>query len=169
MTPTDYIQQPLVQQFIDWLIKATADNGFHHSYTMNRPKGQLWSCSSLWDAYNNYNWSFTCTLPNLQKVKGKTYTDNEQVLNTLSIGIRQALQDGDDALLRSYCIAILDWGGVINGNKKRIDNLTDSVAYFTHACEQLKPNTTSLKKDFTHVHMNAGFTKLCATLKNRHD
>lgn len=57
-TTQSYAALPHVSAFIDWL--ATQLNSktlFKHQY-VDRRSGNLWSCDSLFGAYESYHWSF---------------------------------------------------------------------------------------------------------------
>jgi hypothetical protein len=69
MTKSQYLVDPDVNNFINWL-GPFLDVGFTHTYTL--PNGTLWSCSSIYDAFLNYNWgnnNFSTTAIKLSAIK----------------------------------------------------------------------------------------------------
>lgn len=97
------------QAFADYLSRSwdEADSGFSHQYRVSRHrvwsawraqgKGDIWWCSSLSQAALHYAWP-----------------ENDAPGNfaSLSLKLRQALDDNDNALALALCKDIFRWGGV---------------------------------------------------------
>lgn len=139
------------------------ENLFYHSYTMKRPNLR-WECNSIYSAYENYCWRFSYHDPESEeKVSGYTFAESAKVLSGLSQGLKQSLQDSDSDNCRKYCRSILQWGGVLVNNDKRIDGLGIEICdYFEKIKNNLSDDRSSDDYYQPKMIMNAGFTKIYA-------
>lgn len=121
MNKLEYIQQPEVKSFIEWTgARLDAPGVFVHSYTMKRPKGVSWNCNSIYNAFEQYQWPFTCSHPLTgSKVTGRTFQESHELLSELAEGLKSSVVNGDAEDCRKYSFAILDWGGVLPRNNKK--------------------------------------------------
>jgi hypothetical protein len=156
MTKSQYLVDPDVNNFINWL-GPFLDVGFTHTYTL--PNGTLWSCSSIYDAFLNYNWgnnNFSTTAIKLSAIK-RIY-DYGVLTNDIEI-------------IKCACDLVFSWGGVENGNSKYVNNynpinfpniqaeLTAGILLF---------NQLTFDDDFpdNSIKLNSGFTKIYSLLRN---
>ncbi len=160
MKKDQYLQTPVVTEFIEWLIKHIDEDLFTHTYIQKRPKGNVWRCNSIYNAFENYKWRFNCTLPNGKTISGDTYRECEEILTNISSGLINALEQGNQSLLKAYCISTLQWGGVLRSNKEKIENMENALEYFSSTTCALDPYTVSLSDTFEGILMNSGFTKI---------
>lgn len=166
MNRAEFLNDGKVIEFIEWLKPKIDKTGeFKHGYILQRPKGKGWSCVSIYDAYQKYSWPFNCTLPIEGVFKGTTFEESEEVLNKISRGLVNSLKDNDNERFRQYSLSVLQWGGVLNKNKDRINDMGDDlISYFKNAIVILDPDTTDTASDFNHIIMNSGFTKIYSLL-----
>lgn len=164
MQKNEYLESKDVEAFIHWLVEKVDEDQFNHKYIQKRPKGNLWTCNSVFNAFENYKWSFKCTFPNGEVFSGSSYKESEAVLNRISIGIRKSLNESNTELFKAYCISILHWGGVLRSNREKINEMENSIEYFQNACLLLNPDVVSLNNNFDNILMNSGFTKIYSLL-----
>lgn len=167
MRKEQFLNRAAVQSFIDWISLRLDDKGsFKHHYILKRPRGVLWECDSIYSAYENYQWAFTCKSPiSGYSLTGKTFEECKLLLTDLSIGLKESVSQNDTELCQKYCISILDWGGVINGNKNKILELGNSITTYLSDCkERLNADVFNLNGNYSDIIMTAGFTKLYSLL-----
>jgi len=165
MTKQQYINSPIVLDFIEWVKKC--DQDYAHSY-FNRRTKKNWKCKSINDAFQKYNWSF-------KNSEGDTkyeYSDNEKELNMLSKYLKEAYKNKNIEDVFKYSSKICKWGGVLGGVKS--GNLKTLIENKSSLLEKYKnteiamcsPNTNDEK--LTGIfNMNAGFTKIYSLLFDR--
>lgn len=119
----------------------------------------------MYDAYENYSWPFTCVNQPLNiNVNGTSFQESSVLLNNLKQGLLLSIEANNIVDTRNYCLAILDWGGVLNGNAARVNNKADLVAYFNDCTNRLNPNVFNTDQFVDDIVMTAGFTKLYSLL-----
>ncbi|MTK13892.1 MAG: hypothetical protein F8N39_18065 [Clostridiaceae bacterium] len=163
MNKTEFLERTSVRSFIEWISsRLDVPKGFEHRYIMKRPKGQVWECDSIYSAFENYNWSFTCLHAGIGKsVKGKTFDESKKLLSELSVGLNKSIEGSNAELCQRYCFSILDWGGVLPKNREKILSIgNDIVEYFKSARIKLNPSTFNTNDNYEDIIMNAGFTKI---------
>ena len=118
-----YFAAPPVHEFLDWLEPRLCEpDSFTHAY--DRPREGPWRCSSLFDAYEGYEWRFRTTLPGTGKViEGRTFGTNLEALSRLEALLRRAVDAGDADLFVESAVAVLRWGGVFARNGARLEAL----------------------------------------------
>lgn len=165
MNKQNYLENTIIIDFIDWVKpKISGETSFHHKYLNSRSKS-FWECNSIYNAYENYCWSFNCTLPHEGVVRGSTYIESEQVLIAIQDGLKKSLERNDRNELLAHCLSILEWGGVIRSNYSKLVEMGNSIVpYFENAIAKLNPETTDTKNEFSDVIMNSGFTKIYSLL-----
>lgn len=161
MNKLEYINQDIIEDFIAWMIpNVSGEANFTHKY-LRRKNKKIWSCSSVFDAYENYEWQFICVLPTTGKERGSTFSENAKILKILECEMGAAIKDNNHSKLQEYSLAVLKWGGVTNGNESRIKKMgEDLVSYLKDSIVRLDPVTVDTNDDFSGVTMNSGFTKL---------
>jgi hypothetical protein len=165
MNKQEYLERAAVKDFVAWLIpKISGESKFHHQYYNIRNRN-TWSCNSIYNAYENYNWPFKCTLPDRGVMRGNTYVDNEKVLKIISDGLKESLNSQNSDRLLAYCLAVLKWGGVMGGNHTKLSEMgTNIVPYFEETIIKLNPENTNTGNEYPGVKMNAGFSKIYSLL-----
>lgn len=165
MNKESYLNSLEVSRFISWMLpRISGDVQFKHEYRNNRSK-QVWSCDSIYNAYENYEWKFTCTLPSGTQEKGNNFKQSAILLGNLGLGLKTALLDKNpnDILLCSK--SVLQWGGVLRKNYDKLSNMGDGlIQYFESAIEVLNPDSVNTSDNFDGIYMNSGFTKLYSLL-----
>ena len=140
MTKNEYLADPNVNNFIKWL-GPKLDAGFTHLYTL--PNRTVWSCNSIFNAYEKYDW------------KNNSFTANDIKLNTFRRIYHYGVLTNDVEIIKCSCDLIFSWGGVENGNLKRV-NLLSNV------------NQLTFDDDFpdNRIKLNSGFTKIYSLLRD---
>ncbi len=135
MNNKKFLEDSNVIALITWLRKISKDEKpFSHSYCIETSKEQ-WSCSSLFNAKEKYNWAFTYydSIKNEQK-SGSTFDQNEETLNYLSSNLKKSINEKNLNECKKICPMILDWGGVLGsdskGNKKILGDLGDELCTY---------------------------------------
>jgi hypothetical protein len=161
MNKAQYINSKTVIDFIDWIIpRISGEIEFKHSYTSKKTK-QYWSCDSIYNAYENYMWPFTCRLPNGNRIKGNTFEQSEELLTNIELGMKSAIINKNANELLLFSRSMLDWGGVLRSNYNKLENMGDDIIqYFELATSKLDPGIVDTNDNFDGIIMNSGFTKL---------
>ena len=167
MTKNEYLSDIQVVNFINYLNECLTQ--FRHSY-INRRTHANWTCVSIIDAFNKYDWGFSYFDPiNNIQIKGSTYLQNENALNSLSNGLRNGYFINDNDELFEYSKAICKWGGVLGG--KTSGNLFTLINNSTNLSNHYKNTEILLSGPNADdnllagvFNMNAGFTKIYSLL-----
>ena len=193
MNRNDFLKHEHIAAFINYLVEELkGKRSITHNYQMET-KGKSnklidWNCKNVFDAYSNYEWPFSFKSfleqdklwpeelydPVKFKVKGRTYDESEVVLTILSSELRQAVSDGNTQKCFECCHMILDWGGVLGGEKSgNLRFLLESKEYLASYLQQIKmyfesseltlgsKYTVNVSGENYPIKMNAGFTKIC--------
>ncbi len=165
MNKQEYLHTTVVKEFIEWIIpRISGEVEFFHQYENSRNK-KLWNCSSIFNAYENYNWRFNCHVPNVGKTSGNSFHESEKVLALIEEGLKLSIQDNNHQNLLEYSSSILEWGGVKRSNYDRLKEMEESIiSYYKTSIERLNPETVDTKDDFSGLIMNSGFTKIYSLL-----
>jgi hypothetical protein len=166
MTKQDFLEKKEVYDFISFLIsRINHDNSFLHNYITKKPKNGIWECHSIFNSYEKYSWPFICAIPSTGKVeRGSSYSESELVLKQLQKDLRNSLINNKEDHFIKNCIAVLDWGGVIPHNKKRILSTSNIIQEFKHSIYLLNNPNLNTNGNFDRIHMNAGYTKIYSLL-----
>lgn len=162
-----FLQDSLVQQFIEWsLPKINHPDGFVHTYQLPARSGaEVWTCESIFNAYEKYGWKFKSIHPlELTVVRGASYEESAEYLNLCKETLHAALAENNLIDLRCACHGILQWGGVVRRNLETIYMMENHFEYFKHVKRLLDSPDLSLSDNFEGIHMNSGFTKIYAML-----
>lgn len=165
MNRYDYLEKDVVKDFIDWIIpRISGEIRFFHQYK-NLKEKTTWSCHSIYNAYENYSWRFTCIIPGIGKVSGSSYKNSEKALDQIEFGLKSALKDENIECVRKFAISILEWGGVKRSNDVKLEKLNVGIVdYFNSAIERLDTLNVDTNDDFSGIIMNSGFTKIYSLL-----
>jgi len=157
----DYLNIPDVNNFISWLEKRLdTPREFEHHYYLVKAK-QQWHCTCLYEAYEKYWWPYNMTCP-IQgtKVSGSGILDSFNYIKVLAELLRTSVLENDVNLVRKSALAMLSWGGVLNGNRERIVDMGEDVCnYFRRVKESMSLSETRLG-NHDGIFINSGFTKL---------
>ena len=167
MNKIQFLNAESVQSFIKWITpKLDTSGSFKHAYILKSPKGKPWECDSLYTAFENYKWIFTCKHPisNIN-FNGETFEESSILLTELGNGLRKSVLQKDIESCKKYCFAILAWGGVSYGNNDKVLNLGNEITSYLNNCrEKLNADTFDTKGSYKDIIMTAGFTKIYSLL-----
>lgn len=148
-----YLRDPLVNGFIDFLVEYLDEKkSFHHKYFYKKEKVR-YVFSSFQDALIKYSW------------KG-SFDENEWLLVNFSNRLRKSFLEENAENIYSVMLEILEWGGVLSGNKNKIFKLKEDqnlISEFNKNVDYLSSNNIDLDLSKS-VLMNSGFTKIYALL-----
>ncbi len=121
MNNKDFISS--ATDFIDWLLDALDRSGFYHQWRWdstrqdcNYRKGDVWNCTSLFNAYEQYVWhAKIATLDdNCYFSDSRTticsFTETENYFNHLRQCLEVAINYNQPSSCLSCCKEILNWG-----------------------------------------------------------
>lgn len=166
MKKREYLNDRYVAEFVLWASQHLCDDKFAHSY-INRRTGQVWSCTSLFDAFKNYDWSIKLT-PFVQSKtgvkKGADFSTNAIVLDALSTELKIGISNSNLDRVGNASIEVMTWGGVRPGN---VGWLKNAVAHGT-LVNTLQQTRTALNSGdsqnpvlvMNDLRFNAGMTKI---------
>jgi hypothetical protein len=131
MNKNDFLKSTSVRDFIHWIeTKMDNSNSFNHVYNMKKPI-RRWECNSIYSAFENYCWAFRYSDPfNGKIINGNTFDNSALSLSTLSQGLRKSIQDSDHETCKNHCFSILQWGGVLLKNDRRIIGLGNDICNY---------------------------------------
>lgn len=160
MIKANYLKDPDVLAFADWLANHFHNDTFAHQYQVRRTR-KNWSCTSLFDAYQKYEWPFSANSSVPLDPPPKDFSANQTILANLQIELRDALcrnEDSDEATLKA-AIDVMSWGGVRNGNvawlRNHVKGLKKVICDVRNAI-----NSGNSKPNLRDLRFNAGMTKL---------
>lgn len=124
MQKKEYLSNKNVCGFVSWMSDNLESNAFAHEY-WNRKKSKLWSCTSLYNALEGYEWPFP-SIVRLEIPAGFSFENNSTALSVLKSNLLESLNAKDDDGFYLAAIDVMTWGGVRNGNvawltKNKID------------------------------------------------
>lgn len=165
MNKKEYLNDSNVKSFIEWVsFKLDKPNSFMHSYVSRKTK-QGWECDCIYSAYENYSWPFSCFNPtNGKNTSGRKYSESESVLSQFSSGLCQSVEGDNPELITKYCLAILEWGGVLSRNREKVLGFDNITNYLKVAMRVLDPNIFDSRNNLSNIKMNSGFTKIYSML-----
>lgn len=159
MKKTEYLEQ--VKEFTTWLARHLGDgSGLRHHYRSPRAADPI-RFTNLADAMRKYAW------PIATAVRLGAKSDQSLAANTLVLArLQNALSNAKtDAEMRDACIAVMKWGGVVNGNvlwlKENTAGLKALVHQVQHLLQQDDDDMALLTSD---LRFNAGMTKVYSLL-----
>jgi hypothetical protein len=162
MYQKEYLMTSIVGEFINWMEKRLdTPNSFVHNYVIRRPFRE-WKCISIYDAFINYDWNFNFRDPiNEDKISGSVFDDSYSSLSKLSNGLNRSINDLDFVTCQKYCCSVLEWGGVLNSNDKRIALLGNDICNYLKEVRTRFTSAMSHEEYYTNeIIMNSGFSKI---------
>ena len=83
----------------------------------------------------------------------------------MSYGLRESVSQNNPELCKKYCLSILQWGKVQNGNEDKVLDLgSDIVLYLKKCISKLNPNEFDTNNNYSDIIMSSGFTKIYSLL-----
>lgn len=155
-----YLRDPSVAAFIEWARPLVAgERPLQHEW--HSPKWGQWSCATLFDAYEAYEWRFSVTLPGEDRPRsGRTLPDTLAVLDHLRTRLRDSADLGDPGAFVEAAVAVVRWGQV-RRNETRLRALGErALPVLSEASRLLDPGTASLSALSGVSDMNSGFSKI---------
>ncbi|GAB3383618.1 hypothetical protein [Massilia agri] len=168
------------ENFVNWLARyldtsraeSAANNEVLHQWTARSDRaapqaGAIWSCKSLFDAYQNYYWK---TRNPLTKGFIFSYTESAECLAQLGEKLRETIENGDAKQCLQVCEDILRWGGVQNRPvASLIRSLGDGLPRYLKAVEAMLnegPQTNFVVIDGKRhaLEVDSGTTKIYSLL-----
>lgn len=146
MTKEEFLNNPDVSKFIQWFCNKLSN--FPHSYYNHREKKD-WCCASFYEACEKYSWA------------NHGWEDTQKTLDSLSIHLKESINNTNNAACEKICCDILKWGGVLRGNQtklKEINNKECLCAYLAKANDFFRRNYIENIEE--GIIMNSGFTKI---------
>jgi len=157
----DYLTNLNVCQFIHWLeFKLDSPGSFKHQYYLVKAKRDF-SSSCLYEAYKQYWWPYRMNYPeNGEQVSGDNFKDSFLHITKLAKMFRDSVWKGNEELSHKCALSMLAWGGVLNKNKERLEEMSDGVCdYFQQVQKRLNLSNVQLG-NHNGIIINSGFTKL---------
>ncbi|KMN24597.1 hypothetical protein TU85_03060 [Pseudomonas helleri] len=113
MNSQTYLALPHVSGFIRWLAsELNSESCFKHQY-VNRRSGEKWTCSSLYNAFENYRWNHPGNA-RLGFNPGVCSSSNGIALSALRQDLVSAT--GSDSHTLEAAVDVMRWGGVMARN-----------------------------------------------------
>ena len=165
MNKESYLSQKVIQEFISWTLpKINTPDQFKHKYFNLRSKTN-WSCNSVYNAFENYEWRFNCTIPHHGKIKGLKYYESSFALEQIKNGLRHAVENKNPKEAFEYSVSVLEWGGVKRSNYEKLLSMDrDIINYYNTMKSKINPKSVNIDHDLSDVIMNSGFTKIYSLL-----
>lgn len=144
MTKGQFLNDTHVSRFICWFRNKLSN--FTHSY-YNQKEKEEWRCVSFYDACDKYKWG------------GHNWEETNNTLEDYSKRLKESIRNRDNDACRKVCHDILQWGGVLQENKEKIEGQTDLVDYLMRAKEVI---TCDSLDDIIEegIIMSSGFSKI---------
>lgn len=162
----DFLISGQVKEFIIWIEKILdMPRSFYHHYTMKKPAVD-WSCDSIYAAFENYKWKFSATDPESgNKVSGSSFSESIKLFSKLYKLLDRSIEAEDCEKCIECCLSILEWGGVISKNDKKVKGLGNDICkYFKKVRIQINDNNFCVENIEDFVIMNSGFAKIYSLL-----
>jgi hypothetical protein len=164
-TKTEYLADPAVRGFIDYLRALMRGKNFYHGYEIG--ESRRWECHSLQDALAQYDFNNT------------GFSKNQKKLQWIEQHLREAYYNNKDEPFYTWCLRTLIWGGgtarnanadwldcKLKGNEKG----NELVRAFRRGVQALggdKPQFDAFDDNRdTSLRMNSGFSKIYALLRD---
>jgi hypothetical protein len=159
MNRIQYLNNADVSDFVDWLSENLGNQDLTHQYTL--PGGTLVQFTGLVDALHKYDWPFGFVDPSDLRHAGNTYNENYSALHVLRSGLNSALAAGNDLDATAWAIAVMNWGGVRNGNVTWLNsNLRGLASEISSVKNILSANDDDMARLGSIRRFNAGMTKV---------
>jgi len=159
MKKTIYLGQ--VKEFISWMAKhLSRESELGHQY--QRPyAADATRFDNLADALGKYEWPIAAAVRD-GDIVGDSLVANTRVLDRLQKALVAAHTDEE---MRDACIAVMQWGGVVNGNVPWLKNNTAGLAQRIHDVSSLlNSDDDDIRRLPPDLRFNAGMTKVYSLL-----
>lgn len=150
-----------VAEFTTWMAAQLRDDStLGHDYRRPRQAGPV-VFRHLADALAQYHWPIAVAVSQGSDASG-SLAANTLVLKRL----QQALRTADtDAAARDAAVAVMQWGGVVNGNVRWLENNTDGLAALLRdVSDLLREDADDVRRFPRNLRFNAGMTKVYSLL-----
>lgn len=165
MNKDEYISDVHVRQFVTWMSANLETKAFAHTYWIKRER-KFWSCSSLFDALEKYEWKFQ-EIARLSIPCGSSFKENTYALSKIKKSLVLSLKTGDDFLALHAATAVMSWGGVRGGNVDwLVRNQTGLSNLLLDMRSALNESDTRQRILDSNVRFNAGMTKIYSLICN---
>ena len=160
MTKDEFLNDEHVKGFVDWMsniLDGEVAKPIFHSYC-NRRTNERWSCSSIYNAFEKYDWPIkegSCFKCNAKKLK--------YLQGLLLSAFGKKTEANRDAAVCEAAVQVMEWGGVVAGNVSWLRAHQNGLA------EMIKSVHDDLNKgdcgqgalaDGSEIRFNAGMTKV---------
>ncbi len=165
MRRAEYLAEPAVADFLNWIRPLVEGRrALVHAWIGGR--GEAFGCTSLFEAFGQYQWPFRITLPgHYSETVGRSFAETEFVLGQLSIELQRAAADRNSERFTDYAIAVLKWGGVTKANVPWLTSRSSrEVLDVIDAADLLDPEKADLAQLAGIPRLNSGFTKIYALM-----
>lgn len=146
MTRENFLENNFVCAFVNWLV-LKLDSDFVHVY-VNRKTKKKWTCCSIYNAYEKYMWN------------QHDFETNNNYLERLEFELRNSIEQNNNEYCQNICLKILEWGGVLRGNRDRINNALNLVETLKQAQFKLSADVIENKQYYSGLYINSGFSKI---------
>jgi hypothetical protein len=159
MNKTEYLEQ--VQEFTTWMAcHLSEDSELGHHYR-RRKENDTAHFSNLADSMQKYAWPIAAAV-RLGDKSDHSLEANTLVLKRLQDALKQARTDES---MRDACIAVMQWGGVVNGNVPWLKKNTAGLAALVHqVSDLLRQDDDDMGRLPADLRFNAGMTKVYSLL-----
>lgn len=158
MLKSEYLNDENVSRFVVWLRERLETSDFAHSY-VNRLSNTKWQCSSLFDAFTQYNW---------RSSSGNDFNANALALTGLQERLEAALQENDDERTCEAAVDVMRWGGVVAGNVRWLRSNQNGLAQTLKSIRDAlnSGNDSDERLTAPELRFNAGMTKVYSLICN---
>lgn len=160
MNKTEYLSDPFAEKFIHWLSNNLDTGVTKHSY-INSTQKKLWSCDSIFDAYQKYYWKFPA-IPSYRINAGSTFEESKNALKVLQMSLINSIQKNQIEDVCEATKAVMAWGGVKYKNINWLENNKNSLpGILTEVKIALNGNSTDAYPiNDKNLRFNSGMTKI---------
>ncbi len=162
MRKEEYLEHPLVNGFIDYLIEISNNNfEYPHQYKERKKPYRKFEFKSLESALKQYSWA------------NKDYFDTAEILAGLSLSSIESKQSEDEFSLLYNSLKILEWGEVYRGgvgwlaDSAESGNLLLNINMAVNALESEDDSGLKFFKSQSPLRMDSGTTKIFSLMSNR--
>ena len=164
MKRAEYLRVPHVARFLDWAAPlVTGTRPLRHGW--HSPKWGEWSCETLFEAFEAFDWPFRVCLPGASTTSsGRSYRDTVALLDELSQELRVSAEGNDGARFLAAAVAVVQWGQV-RQNTAQLCTLGDqALPRLIQSARLLNPNEADLHRLSDVRPLNSGFSKIYSLL-----
>lgn len=113
MTRTQFLAQPEVGAFLNWLAANLPTLTFTLRFKSSKfvPGGLMADVQGIEQVLEHYRWKATWQDANQSPVDSQTWADTQRSLGQLREWLTSAVNQGDETQALQACLQILRWGG----------------------------------------------------------